>query len=417
LPISIGLSFVFLTGVADATSTTCATTVVCAEYINSSSGVAIHGEANTGIGIRGTSNGSTGFYGASRAGTTFFPGVEGESLNQTGSDVAGGFGLTALTVGTPPAFGVLAYGSVYGVGAEAAGLGNGKRSTPTTVGIFGIDNGGASGADTNVGVAGESINGTALLALANASTATSGTYFGSNSIGLYAAAEPTNTGGGVGVETVSSDIPIDAYNPGSGGDVQLSTADYLIAADPFFVNNAGDVSATKLTTSKGTYVRTTGSSGTTRMSYSARTTVPVMEDFGEAQLVNGRGYVKLDPALSDVIDKRNTYYVFITPEGDSNGLYVTQKTPAGFAIREQRAGRSTLAFQYRILAKPVDDNATRLALAPPLPVHERRERHVVRGASQAPQVLLDPFARLQSHLGPAEYARELKAARKIETVP
>jgi hypothetical protein len=50
-----------LTGAARATSTTCATSVVCAEYINTSSGVAIHGEANSGIGIRGTSVTNTGF--------------------------------------------------------------------------------------------------------------------------------------------------------------------------------------------------------------------------------------------------------------------------------------------------------------------------------------------------------------------
>jgi hypothetical protein len=426
LPIAIGFSLVLLTGVADATSTTCTTTVVCAEYINSSSGVAIHGEANTGIGIRGTSNGSTGFYGASRSGSPLFPGVEGESLNQSGDDVAGAFGLTSQTGGAAPYLGVIAYGSRYGVFGIGEGNGGTADSAPESAGVVGLDPGGKAGADTNAGVFGKSTNGTAVLALANATTDDNGPesknyLFGYYPVGLYADGEPTQAGGGaVGVQAVSSDTPLEAYNPLSLGDVLLATSDgrYLIQAGNFFsVDYNGDVSAAQLTTTKGTYVRTTGSSGTTRMSYSARTTTPVMEDFGEAQLVDGHGYVKLDAALSDVIDERNTYFVFITPEGDSNGLYVSQKTPAGFTVREQRAGHSTLAFQYRILAKPVDDDSTRLALAPPAPHHDPLHRHMSRGGHAASQPSIDPFARLQARLGAAAYARELQAARKIETVP
>ncbi len=51
--IAVGVSLVLLTRVANANSTTCITSTVCAEYIKSSNGGAIHGEANTGIGIHG----------------------------------------------------------------------------------------------------------------------------------------------------------------------------------------------------------------------------------------------------------------------------------------------------------------------------------------------------------------------------
>jgi hypothetical protein len=78
-PAAIVTLLAILPGAARASSTTCATTVVCAEYINTSSGVAIHGEANSGIGIRGTSVTNTGFYGASGSGSASTPGVEGES--------------------------------------------------------------------------------------------------------------------------------------------------------------------------------------------------------------------------------------------------------------------------------------------------------------------------------------------------
>jgi hypothetical protein len=142
-----------------------------------------------------------------------------------------------------------------------------------------------------------------------------------------------------------------------------------------------------------------------------------MEDFGEAQLVNGRGYVRLDTALSDVIDNRNAYQVFLTPEGDSKGLYVTQKSPAGFAVRESSGGHATLAFAYRILAKPVDDDAQRLALAPPLPRTATMLRHLRPTPATSAQAPVDPLARLKAHLGPAEYARVIEAARKAVIAP
>jgi hypothetical protein len=418
-PIAIGLFLALHMGAANATSTTCATSVVCAEFINSSSGVAIHGEANTGIGVRGTSNGSTGFYGATRSGSPFFPGVEGESLNQTGDDVAGAFGLIAASGGAAPAYGILAYGSAYGVYGDADGPGNGTAATPTTIGVFGVDAGGQGGSDTNVGVYGQSAHGTAVLGLANGSTTFAESAFGTQPIGLYADAEKDpNSPSKIayGVEAVSGSIPIDAYNPALDEEVELAAPNYLIYSSPFYVDTAGNVVANSLATAKGTYVRTTGSSGTTRKSYSARTTMPVMEDFGEGQMVNGRGYVTLDSALSDVIDNRNAYQLFLTPEGDSNGLYVTQKTPRGFMVRDSHDGHSTLAFSYRILAKPVDDDAKRLALAPPLVKSDSIRRRLEKRLGTA-QLPLDPFARLQSHLGPAAYARELKAAKKIETGP
>jgi hypothetical protein len=54
------------------------------------------------------------------------------------------------------------------------------------------------------------------------------------------------------------------------------------------------------------------------------------------------------------------YLVFITPEGDNRGLYVTQKSAVGFAVRESQGGHSTLAFSYRIVAKPFENDSPRL---------------------------------------------------------
>jgi hypothetical protein len=98
------------------------------------------------------------------------------------------------------------------------------------------------------------------------------------------------------------------------------------------------------------------------VSYSPRESLPTMEDFGEGQLVGGRAFVSLDPAFANVIDSRANYLVFITPEGDNRGLYVTQKSARGFAVRESQGGRSSLAFSYRIVAKPFDSHEARLPM-------------------------------------------------------
>jgi len=98
------------------------------------------------------------------------------------------------------------------------------------------------------------------------------------------------------------------------------------------------------------------------LSYAPSEAQPTMEDFGEGQLVNGQAYVSLDPAFANVIDQHTTYLVFITPEGDSNGVYVTQKSLTGFQVRENRGGHSTMPFSYRIVAKPYGVNAPRLAM-------------------------------------------------------
>ena len=75
------------------------------------------------------------------------------------------------------------------------------------------------------------------------------------------------------------------------------------------------------------------------------------EDFGEAQMVNGRVVIDLDPLFSQTVNTDLTYHVFLTPGGDCNGLYVVNKTPASFEVRELKGGNSNLTFSYRIVAK------------------------------------------------------------------
>ena len=84
--------------------------------------------------------------------------------------------------------------------------------------------------------------------------------------------------------------------------------------------------------------------------YDAASTRPSLEDTGTARLTNGIGIVHFDSALAQAIDVRNGYQVFLTADGDVRGLYVAQKFARGFVVRESQNGRSSISFDYRIVA-------------------------------------------------------------------
>jgi hypothetical protein len=52
--------------------------------------------------------------------------------------------------------------------------------------------------------------------------------------------------------------------------------------------------------------------------------------------VDGRAFVPIDAALADVIDLRGGYRVFVTPEGDSRGLYVVKGARAASSFANNR---------------------------------------------------------------------------------
>ena len=75
------------------------------------------------------------------------------------------------------------------------------------------------------------------------------------------------------------------------------------------------------------------------------------EDFGSGQLSNGAAVVSLEPTFAQTVNTSVDYHVFLTPKGDSRGLYVTNETATSFEVREQGGGTSSIAFDYRIVAK------------------------------------------------------------------
>jgi len=85
------------------------------------------------------------------------------------------------------------------------------------------------------------------------------------------------------------------------------------------------------------------------------------EDAGSGRLSNGMATVSLDLAFAETVNAAIEYHVFLTPQGECEGLYVAKKTPDGFEVRELHNGHSDVSFDYRIIAHRKGYEAVRLA--------------------------------------------------------
>jgi hypothetical protein len=114
------------------------------------------------------------------------------------------------------------------------------------------------------------------------------------------------------------------------------------------------------------------------------------EDFGSARLMRGRATVKLDAEFAKVV-KLSDYRVFLTPEGDCQGLYVKSKRGKSFEVRELQGGANSITFSYRIVAKRKDIKAhTRFAKMDtrvPMPTGTQRQGRRRKTAQSFPPTL------------------------------
>lgn len=108
--------------------------------------------------------------------------------------------------------------------------------------------------------------------------------------------------------------------------------------------------------------------GSHRRLYSIGSPESWFEDFGSAQLVRGMAEVLLDPGFAGLV-RTDDYHVFLTPYGDSGGLYVSSQGLTSFRVQEQGGGTSNLKFSYAVVAKRKDVAESRLEpIALPSPV-------------------------------------------------
>jgi len=85
------------------------------------------------------------------------------------------------------------------------------------------------------------------------------------------------------------------------------------------------------------------------------------EDIGSGLLSNGSARIDLDPTFAQTVNTGVGYHVFLTPNGDCKGLYVSRKSAASFEVHEFGGGTSNIEFDYRIVAKRSGYENIRLA--------------------------------------------------------
>jgi len=120
---------------------------------------------------------------------------------------------------------------------------------------------------------------------------------------------------------------------------------------------------------------------TRRVLYSPASPECWFEDFGKEHLTNGFKNISLDPEFVRLADTTAVYHVFLTPRGDSNGLYVDELNVDSFTVREQQGGTSQVEFSYRVVAKRKDVSPPRWpkledSLAVPKPTTTIKERKI-----------------------------------------
>ncbi len=119
----------------------------------------------------------------------------------------------------------------------------------------------------------------------------------------------------------------------------------------------------------------------------------LFQDYGIGQLVDGKAHVEIDPdlAININVSEDHPLKVFVTPEGDCNGLYVTNKSANGFDVIELQGGSSNITFSWQIVATraneiyynedgsidEISDYSYRFAPAPP-PLHILEKRQDLR---------------------------------------
>jgi hypothetical protein len=85
------------------------------------------------------------------------------------------------------------------------------------------------------------------------------------------------------------------------------------------------------------------------------------EDYGSGSLSDGVATVALEPTFAQTVNAGVEYHVFLTPAGDCEGLYITNKTPNSFEVHELRGGHSSVGFDYKIVVKRKGHENVRLA--------------------------------------------------------
>lgn len=289
----------------------------------------------TGLTLSGGTTGLTasgasyGVYGSSSSTGVYGSGNSYGVYGTTSTDGAiGTYGVSTSIAGSGS--------GVYGRSSSPNGSGGyfyNSSSTGNAIGVYGY-----SGSSS--GVAGYFVSGSTLE-----ENATSG---------VYGKAE-SDTGFGVAGHNYYSGVGVGAWSY-FGNLIEAYDGDYPGGTLRFYVDQSGNIYADG---SYGTF-GTSSQDGATHATASVQSTEAWLEDFGRAWLVNGAAKVEIAADFAGMADMTLEYHVFLTPMGDSQGLYVSNLTSTSFEVHEQGGGTSSIEFSYRIVARPAGSGAKRL---------------------------------------------------------
>ena len=263
----------------------------------------VWGDSANGKGVVGTSDTSTGVSGLSSS---------NYGVNGTSSSSYGTVGVSYNYVGV---IGATVDSSIAGVLGLYEDVGSGSGSGLSQIGVWGD-----TGVSGGFGVLGTTDDGNSLFGVNN--TVNHETLYVENDSGFNGGTPLAARFAGPGASTYCY-IPRDSADNGSGDLVCTGTKS---AAVPV------------------------GGNHMVRL-YAVEAADNWFEDAGSGQLANGAAAVALDVVFAQTVNGDLDYHVFITPNGDCEGLYVTNKTGHGFEVHELHGGHSNIAFDYRVMAR------------------------------------------------------------------
>ena len=271
-------------------------------------------DAPSAIGLWTTHDGTgTQFQRMSIAGAT--NGTAEVWVNQTSPYVGDVFSSTSDQNGD---YGVNGYNTL--TTATTGGGVYGETRSAGTIGVWGFNNN-ANG--TGGLFVGQNVTGSTLIAGQGAAGTgnTTGGYFRNTSLGISQAIYSDNGG-------------------------TICRVNYWNGATQYKILGTGTVSTTA-----------EDLNGNRVVLHAPETPEIYFQDYGNGKLINGKAYIQLDPIITKniVVNDKHPLQVFIQLNGDCKGVFVSNRTAAGFDVTELQGGNSNVEFTWTITANRADE--------------------------------------------------------------
>jgi len=291
--------------------------------------------------------------GSNSAGTFGLPTNAGDAILATGGNTLTGVGNGGK--------GVKGQGGAAGSGTGGTGV-EGQGGSPAGIGVRGFG-GGTSGSQgsgvsgsTNSSNAGVQGNNSGSGPGVRGDSGNGPGVHGSSTNSLGVRGTSANFVGVVGISDTSHGLYGSSSNPSGAGLVGENLSGGVAG---FFYGDVQIYGSLKVFGAPKNAVLKM-QDGTFASVYCQESPEPYFEDFGRARLAGGMANVALEPEFAGLVNGSD-YMVFLTPSGDTRGLYVAKQDSRGFEVRETQGGTGSLGFTYRVVTKRKDIEGRRFA--------------------------------------------------------